>query len=91
MNKRIFEKVLHEKGKKIAFSCIKSIFEYYNFVLVLGMAGLVLTGETIFTVRQLIACCGIAIITSFVVIFLREVHNESKKWGAMPLYNFILC
>ena len=79
MDKRIFEKVLHEKGKKIALSCIKSLIEYYIFCMVLGIVVIMLTGIIIIDIVGFILGLGIAGIIAFVVIFLREVHNESKK------------
>lgn len=78
MDKRIFEKVLHEKGKKILLSWIESLIKYYIFCMVFAIVVVMLTG-IILDIGGFILGLSIAAIIALVVIFLREVHNESKK------------
>ena len=79
MNKRIFEKVLREKGKIIAFNCIKYPICVYIGTLVLGMVEIKLTGETIINAVDTMVAVSVVGTATFVLAFLGEVYCEKQK------------
>lgn len=79
MNKRIFEKVLDEKGGMLAFILIKSAIACYISYIVIAIMEAMLIGEADLSIGEGIifgissGCWG------FIFAFLREVHLASKK------------
>lgn len=79
MNKRNFEKVLHEKGTEIALHCIRWGVKFLTLWMILGIVELLITGSASLHIGKVIIWCGAVAVVTFVVLFLMEVYLQSKK------------